>query len=71
MKITDNRDEFSRSIDNLEIVAFRDSKAPELIIARHDEHGNFTQEVTLSAHEVGALLTHLIDPQTQAVFKSL
>jgi hypothetical protein len=64
-------DEYSRSIENLEIVAFRDAKAPELIIARHDEHDNFVQEIILSAQEVSALLTHLTDPRTQAVFRPL
>lgn len=71
MQIITNHDEFSRSIENLEIVAFKDVRAPELILSRKDSEGDPVEQIILSAQEVSALLTHLTDPRTQAVFRPL
>lgn len=67
LKITSNRDEYSRSTENLDIVAFKDVRAPELILYRKDSE----EQIILTPQEVSVLLTHLNDPRTQAVFNPL
>ena len=47
--ITSNQDEYSRSINNLNIVAFKDVQAPKLILARKDSLGEPVEQIILSS----------------------
>jgi Spy/CpxP family protein refolding chaperone len=61
MQITSNKFEHSLTVDNLEIVALKDSKSPELIIAfkSQEQEGEIESQVILTPEQALALRTHL------------
>lgn len=69
--ITSNQYEHSLTVGNLDICAIRDSKVPELLIALKDAEGDPIEKIVLTSNQVEQLLSHLVDPRTQAVFKAL